>query len=221
MKGFLTILCTLLGGACFAQVQRASIGIGTNGIGVSSELQIQKQFSFGSAVNYLLVKGTTVNTILDNSVKTDYKTSSLQLEGFVKWYPQTNQSKSSTVNQNRFYAKAGLAVRFNPSYVANSTFMDKTLVGSFELNKDQVGYVNINIRTKHIQPMLAVGYSIIDNKKFFINTEAGVYFHGSPNVIMEATGTLHFNTVNEAAIQRAISSYQFFPIIKIETGIKL
>ena len=221
MKGFLTILCTLLGSACFAQVQRASIGIGTNGIGVSSELQIQKQFSFGSAVNYLLINGTTVNNILDNSVKTDYKTNSLQLEGFVKWYPQTNQSKSSLANQNRFYAKAGLALRFNPSYVANSTFMDKTMVGSFELNPDQVGYVNIDIRTKRMQPMLAAGYRIIDKKKFFINTEAGVYFHGRPQVNMEATGTLHLNTVNQQAIQETIYTYKYFPVLKIEAGIKL
>jgi hypothetical protein len=210
-----------LGNASFAQLQRASIGIGTNGIGVSSELQIQKQFSFGSAVNYLLIKGTTVNYLLDNFVKTDYKTNSLQLEGFVKWYPQSNQRKSTTVNQNRFYAKAGLAIRFNPSFDANSTFMDKTMIGSFELNKEQVGYVNINIQTKHIQPMLAAGYSIVDKKKFFINTEAGVYFHGIPQVSMKATGTLHLNDINQAAIQKTASKYQYFPLLKLETGIKL
>ena len=221
MRGILIILCTLLGNACFAQLQRASIGIGTNGIGVSSELQIKKQFSFGSAVNYLHIKGTAVNNILDNSVKTDYKTNSIQFEGFVKWYPKTNQRKSTTVNQHRFYAKAGLSVRFNPSYVANSTFMDKTMIGSFELNKEQVGYVNINIQTKHIQPMLAAGYSIVDKKKFFINTEAGVYFHGTPQVSMEATGTLHLNDVNQAAIQQTLNKYRYFPLLKIETGIKL
>ena len=98
--------------------------------------------------------------------------------------------------------------------------MDKTMIGSFELNKDQVGYVNINIQTKHIQPMLAAGYSIVDKKKFFINTEAGVYFHGSPNVIMEATGTLHLNTVNQQAIQDKIYKYKYFPVLRIETGIK-
>lgn len=221
MKRILTILLSVSGVFCYAQQQKASFGFGTNGISVSSELQIQKQFSFGTTVNYLLINGRTVNNILDNSVKTDYKTNSLQLEGFVKWYPQTNQRKSTSVNQNRFYAKAGLAVRFNPSYEANSTFMDKTMIGSFELNKDQVGYVNINIQTKHIQPMLAAGYSIVDKKKFFINTEAGVYFHGTPQVSMEATGTLHLNDVNQAAIQQTLNKYRYFPLLKIETGIKL
>ncbi len=221
MRGILIILCTLLGNACFAQLQRASIGIGTNGISAAYEHPIQKQFSFGSAVNYLFIKGTAVNYLLDNSVKTDYKTNSIQFEGFVKWYPQSNQRKSTTVNQNRFYTKAGLAVRFNPSYDANSTFMDKTMIGSFELNKDQVGYVNINIRTNRIQPMLAAGYSIVDKKKFYINVEAGVYFHGRPNVNMEATGTLHLNDINQAAIQKTASKYQYFPLLKFETGIKL
>ena len=209
-----------MGCACFAQQQRASFGIGTTGIGAAYEHPIQKQFSAGASVNYLLIKGSTVNYVLDNFVKTNYNTNSLQLESFVKWYPQFNQGKSTSTNQNRLYAKAGLALRFNPSYAANSTFMDKSMIGSFELNPDQVGYVNIDIRTKRIQPMLAAGYSIIDKKKFFINTEAGVFFHGSPNVIMEATGTLHLNTVNQQAIQETIYKYKYFPVLRIETGIK-
>jgi hypothetical protein len=69
--------------------------------------------------------------------------------------------------------------------------------------------------------MLLAGYTVFSGKKFYANAEAGMYFHGRPKVEMTATGILHFNTVNEAAIQRAITSYQFFPIIKIETGIKL
>ena len=221
MKGILTILLALLGSFCYAQQQKASFGLGTNGAGFSYEKSFHPQFSTGASSNYLLIKGSTVNYLLDNFIKTDYKTSSLQLEGFVKWYPQINKGKNSNANQNRLYAKAGLAIRFNPSYVANSTFMDKTMVGSFELNRDQVGYVNIDIRTNRIQPMLAAGYSIVDKKKFFINTEAGVYFHGSPNVIMEATGTLHLNTVNQTAIQNVASKYQFYPLLKFETGIKL
>ena len=220
MKGILTIVLCLLANACFAQHSKASFGLGTNGLSISNELSLNNQFSAGSSANFLLIKGNVKNYILDNWVNTDYKTNSLLLEGFVKWYPQFNQVKSSGVIQNRLYAKAGLAVRFNPSYEASSTFVNKTMIGSFELNPDQVGYVNINIRTNRIQPMLAGGYSIVDKKKFFINTEAGVYFHGSPNVMMEATGTLHLNTINQQAIQNKIYKYKYFPVLKIETGIK-
>lgn len=213
MKGILTILLTLLGSVCFAQQQKASFGLGTTGLGISYEQGVHPQFSLGATTNFLYIKGFTVNYILDNLIKTNYKTNSFQLEGFAKWYPRKGSY--------RFYTKAGLAVKFNPSYSAQSTFMNKTLVGSFELNKDQVGYVNIDIRTKRIQPMLAAGYSIVDKKKFFINTEAGVYFHGSPQVIMEATGTLHLNTVNQQAIQDKIYKYKYFPLLKVEAGIKL
>lgn len=217
MKGILTILLTLLGAACFAQQESASFSIGTNGVGLSYEQRFNKEFAVGSSINYLLIAGNVKSNILNNLVSTDYKTSSLQLEGFVKWFPQFKQEKINA----RLYGKAGLALKFNPSYTANSTFWDKTMIGSFELNPDQVGYVNIDIRTKRIQPMLAAGFSIIDKKKFYINTEAGVYFHGSPDVIMEATGTLHLNTVNQQAIQDKIYKYKYFPVLKIETGIKL
>jgi hypothetical protein len=212
LKGILTILLALLGSFCYAQQQKASFGLGTNGAGFSYEKSFHPQISAGTSINYFLIKGSTVNYLLDNFVKTAYKTNSLQLEGFVKWHP--------IKKSDRFYAKAGLALRFNPSYVANSTFLDKSMIGSFELNRDQLGYVNIDIRTKRIQPMLGAGYSIVDKKKFFVNTEAGFYFHGSPLVQMEATGTLHLNTVNQQAIQDKIYKYKYFPLLKLETGIK-
>lgn len=204
---------TLWVSICFAQSQRAFFGLGSNGATIGYEQSFLPQFRVGAATNFLHLNGTLVNYVLDNWIKTDYKTSSLQIEGFVKWYPQKKAQ--------RLYTKAGLALRLNPSYVANSTFMDKTMIGSFELNKDQAGYVNIDIRTNRIQPMLAAGYSIIDKKKFFLNTEAGVYFHGTPEVNMEATGTLHLNTVNQKAIQDKIYKYKYFPVLKIEAGIKL
>ncbi len=217
MKRFLTILLTLLGSAVYAQQQSAYLGIGTNGIGLNYERNFLPQFSAGGSINYFTIKGATVNYLLDNFVKTDYKTNSLQLEGFVKWYPQFNQEKIS----NRLYAKVGLAIRLNPSYEANSTFMDKTMIGSFELNPNQVGYVNIDVRTNRVQPMLAGGYRIVDKQKFFVNSELGVYVHGSPQVRMEATGTLHLNTVNQESIQAKINKYKYFPLLNIQAGIKL
>ena len=221
MKGFLTILLTILALSCFAQQERIALGLGTNGLGISYEREIQKQLHWGATANFQYIKGNVKNTILDNVVSSDYKTSSMQLEGFVKWYPRIANKKSKNIFNSRLYAKGGLALRLNPTYTANSTFWDKTMIGSFELNKDQVGYVNINIKTSTLQPMLLAGYTVFNGKKFYANAEAGMYFHGRPKVEMTATGILHFNTVNEAAIQRAITSYQFFPIIKIETGIKL
>ena len=95
------------------------------------------------------------------------------------------------------------------------------MIGNFQLTPDQVGYVNINVQTSSIQPMAAIGYPIIEGKKFFMQIEAGTYFHGRPKVSMEATGTLHLNTVNQTAIQNVASKYQFYPLLKFEAGIKL
>jgi hypothetical protein len=69
--------------------------------------------------------------------------------------------------------------------------------------------------------MVAIGYAFVDTKQFFMNAEIGTYFHGRPQVSMEATGTLHLNDINQAAIQKTASKYQYFPLLKIETGIKL
>ncbi len=76
------------------------------------------------------------------------------------------------------------------------------------------------------------GKMAVSNGKLFFNnpedyelwatdgTEAGTYFHGRPKVEMQATGTLHLNTINQAAIQRKIINYRYYPLLKIETGIK-
>jgi len=95
------------------------------------------------------------------------------------------------------------------------------MIGNFQLTPDQVGYVNINVKTNAIQPMVAIGYPLLNGEKIFMTAEAGTYFHGAPNVTMEATGTLHLNTVNQRAIQNVASKYIFYPLLKIEAGIKL
>ena len=93
MKGILAIVLTLLGSFCFAQQQKASFGIGTTGIGVAYEHQVQKQFSIGSSVNYLLIKGTTVNYVLDNFVKTDYNLDKT-LSNFIEFVRENDYKKN-------------------------------------------------------------------------------------------------------------------------------
>ncbi len=127
---------TILALSCFAQQERLALGVGTNGLGISYEREIQKQLHWGATANFQYIKGNVKNTILDNVVSSDYKTSSMQLEGFVKWYPRIANKKSKDIFNSRLYAKGGLALRLNPTYTANSTFWDKTMIGSFELNKD-------------------------------------------------------------------------------------
>ncbi len=221
MKVFLTISLTLLGTLCLAQQDRLLLGMGTNGLNIGFEKELHKQFSLGTSLSFLQVYGNVTNVVFDNQISTNYQTNSALLEGFVKWHPRFKPDEKNPKKQSRFFAKAGLALRFNPSYSALSTLLDKTMIGAFELNKDQVGYVNVDIKTNKIQPMLGFGYTIIDKKRFFVTTEAGAYFHGRPKVEMQATGTLHLNTINQDAIQRKITNYRYYPLLKIETGIKL
>jgi hypothetical protein len=143
------------------------------------------------------------------------------LEGFVQWRPFIASNLKGNNFKENFFVKTGLALRMNPELKTNSTFWDKTLIGSFELTPDQVGYVNINVRTRSVQPMVALGFTLIDSKKLFMQIEAGTYFHGQPKVSMNSTGTLHLNDVNQAAIQKTFNKYQYFPLLKLETGIKL
>lgn len=232
MKSFLTTLVTFLSIGCFAQ-HRLAIGASTNGLGVSYRQPINTRLDVGGSINYLQLKGNTKNIILENVVNSNFKANTPLLEGFVQWKPFAGNDKqfsddivNGTANnysafKERFYIKSGLAIRLNSKFSTNSTFYDKTLIGSFELTPDQVGYVNMNITTNKVQPMVAIGYALIDNPKFFMQAEAGTYFHGTPKVSLEATGTLHLNTVNQTAIQNTINKYKYFPLLKIETGIKL
>ena len=211
------------------------MGASTNGVGVTYRHSINSVIDVGGSFYYIQVKGNTQNVILDNIVNSNFAASSPLIEGFVQWKPfaaananklsddvvDDQYSNNSSPFREKFYIKSGIAVRLNASFKSNSSFWDKTMIGTFQLTPDQVGYVNINVKTNNIQPMLAIGYPLLNREKIFITAEAGSYFHGAPKVSMEATGTLHLNTVNQRAIQNVASKYIFYPLLKIEAGIKL
>ena len=233
MKFLLTIGLTTLSFCCIAQ-QKIAIGASTNGLGLSYRHVVNQEIEVGGSLYFLSLKGNTQNVILENIVSSKYTANTQLIEGFVQWKPfsaangkklsddiaNRTESKKSTFKE-RFFVKSGIALRLNPRFNTSSTFYDKTLIGAFELTPDQVGYVKMNIATNIIQPMAALGYTLFNNGKFFMQAEAGSYFHGRPVVTMEATGTLHLNTVNQTAIQNVASKYQFYPLLKFETGIKL
>jgi hypothetical protein len=232
LKSILTIFLTLLSLGCFAQ-HHLAIGASTNGLGVSYRQTINPAIDLGGSLYYLRLKGNTKTVILENIVTSDYTANTPLLEGFVQWKPFSaangkklsddivngTENKKSAFKE-RFFVKSGLAIRLNADFNSSSTFYDKTLIGSFELRPDQVGFVNIRVTTNTIQPMLVLGYALIDNPKFFMQAEAGTYFHGRPIVSMKSTGTLYMNDVNQAAIQNMVSKYRYYPLLKLETGIK-
>jgi hypothetical protein len=232
LKFLLTIVLTTLSICCIAQ-HKIAIGASTSGLGLSYRHVVNQEIEVGGSLNFLSLKGNTQNVILENIVSSKYTANTQLLEGFVQWKPLLGQNtktgnNNANVNSNkgtafkeRFFVKTGLALRMNPEFKTNSTFWEKTMIGSFELTPDQVGYVNINVRTRTIQPMAAVGYTLMDSKLIFMQVEAGTYFHGQPKVNMVSTGTLHLNDVNQKAIQDVASKYQFYPLLKLETGIKL
>jgi hypothetical protein len=232
LRLLLTIVLTTFSICCIAQ-HNLTIGASTNGLGISYSHVLNKKIQVGGSLYYLQLEGNTQNVILENIVNSKYTTNTPLVEGFVQWKPflrlKNKQGKTfdevstskATHFKERFFVKTGLALRSNPNFKANSTFWDKTFIGNFELTPDQVGYVNINVKTNKIQPMVAIGYAFVDSKQFFMNAEIGTYFHGIPQVSMKATGTLHLNDINQAAIQKTASKYQYFPLLKLETGIKL
>ncbi len=220
MRFLLTIILTIFSICCIAQ-QKLAIGASTNGLGLSYSHVVNEEIEVGGSLYYLRLKGNTQNIILENVVKSKYTANMPLLEGFVQWRPFIASNLKGNHFKENFFVKTGLALRMNPEVKTNSTFWDKTLIGSFELTPDQVGYVNINVRTRSIQPMMALGYILLDSKKIFMQIEAGTYFHGQPKVSMKSTGTLHLNDINQAAIQKTVTKYQYFPLLKLETGIKL
>jgi hypothetical protein len=220
LKFLLTIISVFISICCIAQ-HKIGIGASTNGLGLSYRHVVNEKIEVGGSLYYLRLKGNTQNVILENVVNSKYTANTQLLEGFVQWRPFNSSKFKGNQFKESFFVKTGLALRMNPEFNTNSTFWDKTLIGSFELTPDQVGFVNINVRTRSIQPMVALGYTLIDGKNIFMQIEAGTYFHGQPKVSMKSTGTLHLNDVNQAAIQNVASKYQFYPLLKLETGIKL
>ena len=192
---------------------------GSNGFGFSVQHQSSAKLAFGVSGNSLNASTKLFHYFAGQIIKTKASTNSLQAEAFVKWFPM-GQDYFGDYERNRLYLRAGAAFREDPTYFGSTSFWDKFEFGDFVLTDEQIGSVDMKITTNRIQPFAGVGYNIINSYRFAVSAEAGSFYHGTPTMKVTASGILQSNVMNEAQLNKIVSTINFLPYLRVEAGIK-
>jgi hypothetical protein len=196
-------------------------GIGSSGYYAGIQQQYHPKFSYGFSVQYLYAKPNFTTVFANEEVRINTRLNTPQASFTLKFKPFGKISGKKITGQS-FYLFTGAALRMNPNYDLSFTFKDPLEIGTFVLTPEQTGSVNIRVSTQMLQQYMGAGGEFrIKKSRFSIHTEAGVMYHGTPTLEMHSTGTLHLNDLNEAQLQKNISSMKILPWANIMLGIKI
>lgn len=126
-----------------------------------------------------------------------------------------------------FYISGGVMFNsFNPKITGYAS--SNLQYGDIEISAEDVGDFTYTIKPElQVSPYGALGFRsfIGKSKRFVFNLEGGMYYLGSPEVEIEATGLLA-PTADPAHGQKEIfenqlKQYKFYPVLKLGFAVKL
>ena len=111
---------------------------------------------------------------------------------------------------------AGLQYVSNPTYTFRASLRDAVKWGQLTFTQDEVGYVDLILKTNQLQPTLGIGYDefFLNNKLSFGFDFGGVY-NGYPNVTMDAHNMLEQTVNSVPRLQYNLRSYNVIPYLQL------
>lgn len=136
-----------------------------------------------------------------------FSTASLVMD----WYPSNNPKRDFHFILGGFYNWSSLAIRARP-------IQDNYLIGDYKVSSDRIGFVDIKMTPKSINPYMGIGTGrLVDkNKRIGATLELGCVYIGSPGVKMEAAGLVAPTAEQEAIIRGNLNDYRFYPYLSIQ-----
>jgi hypothetical protein len=111
---------------------------------------------------------------------------------------------------------AGLQYVENPVYSFRASLRDAVKWGQLTFTQDEVGYVDLVLKTNQIQPTFGIGYDeFYLNKRISIGFDAGGVYNGYPNVEMRAHNMLEQTVNNAPRLQYNLRSYNVIPYLQL------
>lgn len=198
------------------------MGIGTTGLSAGIEKQVAAKFSVGTSLSFMDYRPKFRFSYLDQQILTQTQLAFIQGNVFFKWHPVGLETYFG-YERNNFYLFGGMAINNRKDILQTKSTLTNTIeVGSFNLTQDHVGYVDLNLITKRMQPFAGLGYQIEKpESNWLVALNAGMAYQGKPETNMSASGVLRLNARNEAQLTKNMQSLTYYPILQIIIGIKL
>lgn len=164
------------------------------------------------AVSYLKTNQEFNFKVLNQTVNVRPDIEFLQGGLYGVYYPWARVGTKGKIEKRHWKLVGGVAARFSETYQANATIKEKFFFAGSTLSTEQVGYVQVNIRTLRLQPYVGMGYeTFIAESPLGLFFDLGTYYQGKPWVKMKATGTLSDNAQNQQRLQDNLNGYRWFP----------
>lgn len=92
--------------------------------------------------------------------------------------------------------------------------------GEVAFQPQEVGTIETIARTQKIQPFANLGIRPIQANRFFLGLEMGLLYQGSPQVNIMANGIIDDSYVDQRMVDKIVSPYKWYPLVRLETGIR-
>jgi hypothetical protein len=185
-------------------------------VGIQVSRSVAKGKRISVEAGYRTTAGSNFEQNFGNiplSIKTDI--SSLLIGACYDYFPYVSSGAHGNVLRS-LKLFGGVLYFSNPEYDFDAGLKETFVVGDYSFASEDVGAVLTKIKTNKIQPYLGIGYDqfyLVKNINFSIN--AGIMYHGKPEVSMVATKMLKRTAENAGRIEKKIENYQFMPLVQL------
>lgn len=224
MKNVLQAFALILFAFCGMQEANAqslpnaavTLNASTAGAGIGFSSSLTKRWSLTAELDYLQLKGQYAFLLEKFPINVNPNTKVGTLFARGDFYPFAGKSLTdSTIQRTGLRLSAGIAMRHNPTYQGQFRLADNYTIGNFQLTDIQRGYVQVMVTTAIFQPFAGIGYDIRMSKYLGLGLDAGVFYHGKPQVEMVSTGLLSDIARNEAQLEKNLSPFRWFPHVGV------
>ena len=224
MKTTLTLLTCFLINIAFSQSNKAVYtSLSTVGLGIGYQQQFHGKIGFDVNVNYINWRPSVLVGFLTNQTEhlLSAQLNSLQGEANLKWYPFGSEYYGE-YERNKFFIRAGISYKQNANLNFGSDYQVKESSILFDPDNTRKGSIDIQLKTKNIQPYLGLGFQALRyESNFILNIEAGLFYHDKPVFTIANSGSKIFNISNSIRVKRYISYVVVYPQIKLAFGYKI
>jgi hypothetical protein len=224
MKTALTLLTCFLINIAFSQSNKAVYtSLSTVGLGIGYQQQFHGKIGFDVNVNYINWRPSSKVEFLTNETEhlVSAQLNSFQGEANLKWYP-FGSDYYGEYERNKFFIRAGISYKQNANLNFGSEYQVKEKSSFFDPADPRKGRIDIQLKTKNIQPYLGLGFQALRyESNFILNIEAGLFYHDKPVHNFDESGSKIYNIKNSSRANRYISYVIVYPQIKFAFGYKI
>ena len=188
------------------------LNIGTTGPGGAIGVRITDNFSCRVGFSYFALAQDIDADFFEVNAKHSPDITLGAASLLVDYFPLAKSS---------FHLTGGLAYNLN-RYKYALAYNDNLTFGAVTINGENAGTISADIRSSRIAPYLGIGFGrAVPNKRVGFGVELGCFYHGKPQVSIDATKLVEQTKDEQQQLQDNLNGYRFYPYLNMHLTIKV